>query len=306
MINSIGQLTKISSAVSATEYTGFDAVGKVLSHKQITDGNTYSTAYTYNLLGGLAEETYPSGRIVKYSINNDGRLKDVTSKSAGQNAFHLYANNFTYIASGLVSSMRLGNDLWETAQFNSRLQLTQVGLGNSQGVTNLWNATYDYGEIDTNGVFHADKNNGNIARQTINYTGLDQAFIQSYKYDSLNRLTEAKELKGTTQTWIQNFGYDRYGNRTSFHQQKIGEQQITQTPAIDLSTNRFTTGQGFIYDFNGNLVVDNQGRQFTFDGNNKQVEVKDAISNTVGLYYYDGNGNRVKKVSTSETTIFSL
>jgi hypothetical protein len=37
-------------------------------------------------------------------------------------------------------------------------------------------------------------------------------------------------------------------------------------------TNRFTTGQGYSYDLNGNLIADADGRQFTFNGDNKQTE----------------------------------
>lgn len=42
----------------------------------------------------------------------------------------------------------------------------------------------------------------------------------------------------------------------------------------------------------------------TFDGNDKQVEVKDVNNATVGLYYYDASGATVKKVTNTETTVF--
>lgn len=298
-----GRLTKISSAVSTTEYTNFDALGKVLAHRQTTDGKIYDTSYIYNLHEGLVEETYPSGRVVKYTPDSDGRLEDVTTKKVGQTSFHLSANNIAYAASGAVSSMRLGNGLWESALVNSRLQITQIGLGTSNGATNLWKLNYDYGEIDSNGTLDVNKNSGSIARQSINFTGLSNPFVQTYQYDPLNRLSQAREVNGTTETFNQTFGYDRFGNRTSFAQ-TISSQQITQTPSVDPVTNRFTTGQGFEYDLNGNLVTDTQGRQFTFNGDNKQTQVTDSASNTVGLYYYDGTGARVKKISPAETTIF--
>ena len=41
-----------------------------------------------------------------------------------------------------------------------------------------------------------------------------------------------------------------------------------------------------------------------FNGDNKQKEVRDASNNIIGTYYYDGGGNRVKKVSASDTTVF--
>ena len=46
--------------------------------------------------------------------------------------------------------------------------------------------------------------------------------MQSYRYDSLYRLTEAKETSGAVQNWIQNWEYDRYGNRTGFTQNIAG------------------------------------------------------------------------------------
>ena len=54
----------------------------------------------------------------------------------------------------------------------------------------------------------------------------------------------------------------------------------------------------------GTDPVTNQARQITFNGDNKQVEVKDANGNAIGKYYYDGEGKRVKKVTATETTIF--
>lgn len=47
-----------------------------------------------------------------------------------------------------------------------------------------------------------------------------------------------------------------------------------------------------------------QSRTFTFNGDNKQTEVKNSSNITIGTYFYDGNGNRVKKVTDAETTIF--
>lgn len=297
-----GQLTKVSSSVSMTEHTDFDPLGRVLSHKQTTDGQVYTTGYTYTLTGALFDETYPSGRVVRSTLNNDGRLSDVSTKKNGESVFQTQANNFSYTAHGAISQMRLGNGDWESTQFNVRLQATQLAVGSTTGATDLFSTSYEYGEIDAGGNFLASKNNGNMARQTVTFSGLSQPFVQTYKYDAVNRLKEAKEMNGGTQTWIQSLDYDRYGNRTYFNQEKVGEQPITQTPTVSTASNRITTG--FFYDFNGNLTQDSLGRQFTFDGNNKQIQVKDSGNNVIGSYYYDGNGRRVKKVTVFETVVF--
>jgi RHS repeat-associated protein len=295
-----GKLTKVSSSVSESRYTDFDKFGRMVASQQYTDGKTYDFGYKYNASGDLIEETYPSGRVVKNHLATDGGLAAVSSKTAtGQ--YKNYVSNFDYSAAGDAKSMMLGNGRWETAQFNARLQLDQIGLGSSVTDTSLWKANYEYGELNADGTVDAAKNTGSVAKQTI--TLPTTSFVQTYKYDELNRLTEAKETTNGTQNWKQTFGYDRFGNRTSFCQQ-IGTTTNTQTPAIDPNTNRFTTGQGYVYDFNGNLTQDAEGRTFTFNGDDKQIQVKDVNQAVIGTYYYDGDGARVKKVTNTETTIF--
>lgn len=149
--------------------------------------------------------------------------------------------------------MKLGNGRWETAKFNNRLQVTELGLGASATDASVWKTNYEYGEIDVNGNVDAIKNTGNIARQTLTVPGT--SFVQSYKYDSLYRLTEAVEKTGATQNWVQNWSYDRYGNRSAFSQNISGITAATN-PTVDVNTNRFNTGQGFTYDENGNIVAD--------------------------------------------------
>ena len=185
--NAKGKLTKVSSSVSTTEYTAFDILGRAASHKQTTDGNIYTTGYIYNLSGALIEETYPSGRVVKNVLDNDGNLSQVQSKKAN-GTFQNYANSFSYTAAGAVSSMRLGNGKWESTTFNSRLQPTQIALGASAGNTNLLKLDYSYGST---------QNNGNVQTQTITVptVGINPGFTatQTYNYDSLNRLKQATE-----------------------------------------------------------------------------------------------------------------
>jgi len=303
-----GKLTKVTSSVSETQYQLFDNLGRLTQSAQITDGQTYTSKYTYNLSGALVEEEYPSGRKVQNEFESDGDLMKVTSQKAGGNIFVPYVSNFSYTASGGISQMTLGNGRWETAKFNNRLQVTELGLGASATDASVWKTNYEYGEIDLNGNVDAIKNTGNIARQTLTVPGT--SFVQSYKYDSLYRLTEAVEKTGATQNWIQNWSYDRYGNRSAFSQ-NISGITAAANPTVDVNTNRFNTGQGFTYDKNGNIVagvdaVTNGSRSFIFNGDNKQTEVKDANSNTIGQYFYDGEGKRVKKFvpTTNETTIF--
>ncbi|MEO6335143.1 MAG: hypothetical protein ABIO91_09180 [Pyrinomonadaceae bacterium] len=106
----------------------------------------------------------------------------------------------------------------ESTQFNSRLQPTQIALGMTPCSTNLLDLDYTYGTT---------ANNGNVLSQriTVPTVGAMAGFIsvQSYDYDSLNRLKQAEEKpQGWTDTnctsdptkcWKQTFTFDRFGNR---------------------------------------------------------------------------------------------
>ena len=317
-----GKLTKVTSSVSETRYTQFDYLGRLLQMEQRTpvSGETLSQAtprvssYQYNFAGALAEETYPSGRTVKNEFETDGDLSRISGKSSTPNAFEqTYANGFSYTPDGKIQRLKLGNGRWESAKFNERLQVTELALGTSDGNGSLWKLAYEYGELQANGTVDVSKNTGNIAKQTLSFNGLTNPLVQSYKYDSLYRLTEAKETSSANQTWKEAFSYDRYGNRTG-KEKFVGTTQLTNDnkthPTIDPLTNRFNIGQGYQYDKNGNLVDDAEGRTFIFNGENKQRFVVKNNAN-VGEYSYDGEGKRVKKkvyeadgITVKEETVF--
>jgi RHS repeat-associated protein len=304
-----GVLTEISNGVSTTQNTGFDNLGRILSSQQITDGQVYPFTYKYdNISGVLLEEKYPSGRIVKNIYNNDSDLAAVSTRLPNESP-RFRAGNFRYTSKGDVDQIQLGNGRWETYKYNTRNQVTERALGTSPTDTSLWKVNYDYGRFNTDGTIDVSKNDGNIIRQTITISGMANSFVQTYSYDSINRLIEAVETNGGQQTWRQTFGYDRYGNRTNFSQ-VIGQTQLELNnithPTIDPLNNRFTAGQGYEYDFNGNLIQDAEGRKYSFDGDNKQREVKNSNNQTIATYSYDGSGRRIKKtvVSTQETTTF--
>lgn len=303
-----GKLTRVSSGISESRYTQFDISGRLLQFQQITDGETYTSSYEYNLSGALIKETYPSGRVVNNDLDQNGDIARIYGRANGAANEMTYADTFTYTPDGRIEQLRLGNGLWEAAKLNSRLQVTEFSLGHTVGSGDLWKLVNEYGELNPDGTtVNALQNTGNVAKQTLTFNGLSQPVVQTYKYDSLYRITEARETAGTAQTWIQNWSYDRYGNRTGFSQNIAGNTSAPN-PATDPGTNRFSAGQGFAYDKNGNIINDVDSassltRQFIFNADNKQTEVKrDGV--TVGQYFYDGEGRRVKKITDTETTVF--
>ena len=207
--------------------------------------------------------------------------------------------------------------------FNSRLQPTQIALGNTIGATDKLKLDYIYDVVE-GGTLNTAKNNGNIQSQTIPVptVGSNSGFVavQTYGYDSLNRLTDATENVTPTggsssQSWKQEFSFDRYGNRSfvtgTGHTDTLGSCTTMCNPTFDATNNRITS-TGFSYDSSGNTTRDAGDRKFTYDAENKQTKAEtlsagtNTVTGTIGEYSYDGDGRRVKKYvpSTGETTIF--
>lgn len=51
---------------------------------------------------------------------------------------------------------------------------------------------------------------------------------------------------------------------------------------VDANTNKFSNTTDYELDAVGNLIRDIHGRQFSFNGDNKQVEVRNGASQVVG------------------------
>jgi RHS repeat-associated protein len=329
--NAKGKLTKIvtgnvSTPFSVTEYQAFDKLSRITQSRQISDGTVYNSAsYKYNLSGTLVEQTYPSGRVVKNIVDDNGDLLAVQSRKNQNSGFWNYASHFAYTAAGKISSVQLGNGRWESTHFNARLQPTQIALGRIQNATDLLKLDYDYGTWQ-NGMLNQEMNNGNVARQiiTVPATGGTAGFTatQTYLYDSLNRIKQATETIPNQTGWQQTFTYDRYGNRnfdeanTTTIPKRCGTapnltvcpNDLIFNPAVNIQNNRLN---GYAFDSVGNTTVNAQNQKFTYDSENRQVRVdtvdnRGNVINTLGQYFYDGDGKRVKKYvpATQEITVF--
>jgi hypothetical protein len=70
-------------------------------------------------------------------------LSKVTSQEASQPE-RTYLQDITYTAAGNIEHLRLGNSRWENYQYNTRLQVTQIGLGGSEDDTSLMKLNFTY------------------------------------------------------------------------------------------------------------------------------------------------------------------
>lgn len=307
-----GLVAAVSSSASVYSYNSYDALGRVKSSSQTTGGVTYAMPdYQYNFADGITSEQYPTGRVVKTEYDAAGRLAGVKNQATelyyagGNPAVAANPNVIKYTAHGMASSTRLGNGLWEHAAFNSRLQPTQIGLGNTAVSSTSLRLDYAYGKDDGH-------NDGSIRTQTITVPGMTQPFVQTYGYDELNRLKSAEEsnaqVNATAPLWKQVYFYDRYGNRaltagTSYPAQT----DAVNNPAVSTANNRVTS-PGYSYDDAGNLTalpLNSQAvRVLAYDADNHQKKSDGGAAVGGADYVYDGTGRRVKKISGAETTVY--
>jgi RHS repeat-associated protein len=286
--NSIGRLTEVSSSVSQTSFTGYDALGRISGSTQVTSGQTFGFQYGYDFAGNLLLESYPSGRTVLNGYDGAGRLCSVSSligtppappyacTGAGST---VYAGSIQYAPHGGVQTFVRGDTLTETWSYDAK---------------RLWPTQIQAGSALTLGLQYFS--NGNPSGQSINVQGT--VLNQAYGYDAANRLNSIQETPNS-----QTYTYDPMGNRAG---QNGGSQQFPLSSFLPGTTsgyngnNQLTAGQ--YTDGQGNLNGIG-AMTFGYDAENRLTTTL-LSSNTV-TYQYDGNGQRVVKQTPSGTTIFA-
>jgi RHS repeat-associated protein len=264
----------------------------VKGSSQQTGSTTYSFSYAYNKAGGLETQTYPSGLLVKTCYDAAGRISGVSDNATPAAS---YASEFGYAAHGALAELKLGNNLYEYRDYNTRLQPQEIGLGTFDGGSDKLKLEFTYKTPNNN------DNNGNVLKQVITRPSLT-ALTQSYGYDKVNRLISAAE-SGAGTAWSRSYGYDRYGNRAVTANSGLPTSPLmpTATTNFSTSTNRLTlTGAG--YDNSGNLTATSLGDTLAYDAENRLTSY--TLSSATTSYKYGPQGRRVQKVTPTVTETY--
>lgn len=311
-VNGKGRLWKSYAGASQTAIEGYDALGRPLNQRQYfysngVWGTAYVTQRTYNLLGGVLSQTYPSGRTVSYSYDAAGRINSFTG-TLGDGATRNYASSISYDSWNGIAREQFGTEvpLYHKEHRNVRGQLYDVRLSTINDDWN-WNrgAVVNYYSFQPYGFgTSGPDNNGNLLVQQHWVPGDDgmstYSFMQqNYDYDALNRISWIGEFQnGATPTGGQSYSYDRYGNRTISAASGLGISN--QQFAVDANTNRLGVPPGqtgvMQYDANGNLINDTYsgagGR--VYDAENRMTSAINT-SNQQSTFAYDADGRRVRR-----------
>jgi RHS repeat-associated protein len=318
--NGKGRLASVSSSVSTYNYSGYDAMGRVLGGSETLGGQSYQMSYSYDLAGHLLTQAYPSGHTANYNYDQAGRLGDKDAQhlaftgNLGDGTQRNYATAISYDSASHWTREQFGTatPLYNKRHYNNREQLYDMRLSTVNDDSN-WNrgaiinyyslANYGFGTTgsDTNGNLYVQQHWIPTDDQMSSYT----MHQQNYSYDSLNRIGwMAEYLNGATGTGSQTYSYDRYGNRTI--SSGWGTRTSNQQFSVDTNTNRLGVPSGqsgtMTYDQAGNLTFDSYSGngQRTYDAENRMIQA--WANNQWQTYTYDGDGRRVKRnVNGTET-----
>lgn len=177
----LGRLTGVATPTTTRQmatatFYSYDIGGRITNSDQLTQGQHYPTSVdSYNNLSLPTAMTYPSGKVLTHSYNDAGQLLSITRDSQP------ITDSVSYTAPGGVLQQHLGNGLYHSMDYNSRLQPTIIALGTSaNGLGDKLRMEYDYDRYDATAIKNAStnsfngtsgKNNGNIGHIRI-YPGL--------------------------------------------------------------------------------------------------------------------------------------
>jgi RHS repeat-associated protein len=300
-------LITMTDGVGSENYF-YNALEQMTQLQKVINGTTYTTNYAYNVAGELTQITYPSGRVVQQSVDAIGRLCEIAPSTSGcGSASNPYATGYSYSVASKVTGFKYGNGIYASLGFSQdRLQLNCLDYSTTnRGQSCTHDSTTKFGL--TYGYPSAPNNNGLIASIT---DSVDNGRTVAYTYDPLSRLSTAVTTGSTNYPqWGLSWGYDRYGNR--LNQTLTAGSGYQGSVQVTASSNRInciggsgqscTGGVVPTYDSNGNMTYDGTNT-LVYDAENHATSATNQSS--AGTYTYDGNGNRVQKVSSGTSTVY--
>ena len=271
--NTGNQPTKVAYSNGRYLEYSYDAEGRKTS---ISDGGTYHITYTYNELGQLAKVIDAANNnavLTSYEYDEEGNLVKETN---GNGTYTLYAYNsledltlketrnaegtilssfdYTYDASGLISTMTTVNGMW-TYGYDAAGQVTSVIFEGFDDADN-YSATYVYDNTGNrvsaviNGVEHSytyNAMNQLLSDDQFTYTynangslqtktNITTSEVWTYFWNIKEELIAV--VSSTGESW--EYAYDANGNRTSVTYTDIEDNVLTTEYLYD------PTGLGWI------------------------------------------------------------
>lgn len=220
-------------------------------------------AYSYDVLNRIKSMTTPVGTTTYHYDSLTGRLDKITSPEGKE--FSYQYNR------GQLESMQMPNGITANYSFDEKGNLTLLDYKKSGSTIRSYAYTYDKNDMRTS------------------MTDVDG--LHSYVYDSLYQIVQATHP--SVQNPLEQFTYDAAGNRlTDLTHSAFQYNELNQLLEDDSCV--------YQYDLDGNMTekVDKATGDttvFTYDIENKLVQVQKQKAAMVAQYSYDAIGRRMKK-----------
>lgn len=295
----------VVNEVSRT-YNGLgQLVGEAQEHAGAVTGSSPDVEYAYSEMSGganhsrLSSVTYPSGYIVTHnyvsglngSISRLSSLSDATGTLEGYSFLGLGTVMvrdhpqpgvaLTYVKQGPEANGEAGDQYRGLDRFGRVVDQRWIDTGTGAALDR-----FQYGY---------DRGGNRTYRDNLVSTG----FGEVYAYDGLGQLTgfDRGTLNGTrdgitgTVARSQDWDYDALGNWES-----LATNGGTPVARTHNRQNEVTAAgaASLVFDANGNMTTDENGRTLVYDAWNRLVAVKSGVTTLVS-YVYDGLGRRVSE-----------
>jgi RHS repeat-associated protein len=279
--DAIGRVKETKDFNGAVIKYGYDKENQLVSKQFVNEGDRIET---YNAGADARSRTITDARgTTSYAYDEQGRMLSKTEPD-GKQIIYTYD-----LVSGKVASVTTPSGTTQY-RYNALSQLSKVI--SAEGET-----TYSYNAI------------GNLKTKT-----LPNGIVESYAYDSLNRL-ELLEQKNGAGTVLARYAYtyDLVGNKTKV--EELGGRSVSYTydelyrltkEAIVDSVRGNRTIE-YVYDAVGNRLLkkDTAVGDIVYRYNQNDWLLDEAIGSTVTTAYtYDGNGNTKTKTAGTELTTY--
>jgi RHS repeat-associated protein len=279
----IGRLTGYSDESGNTALT-YNERGDVIRRTYTIYGQAYTVSYGYDLADHVTNIIYPSGDVVSYERDSQGRISSVSYRPSGSGTTTPLATSVTYAPFGPLTGFAYGNGLVRTQDYDQDYRLT--GISTSATGASVQNLALGYDAAN------------DIKSITDNLTAANS---QNFAYDEDYRLTNATGIYGNDK-----YTYDADGNRLTLAAGKTTEFfKYSPTANQLLSISNSGVVRSFSYAANGNVYTDNRGTptnlSFIYYSLNRYTWLYVGTNLTAG-YGYNALGERDAKFLVSSAT----
>ncbi len=314
----IGRLCRVEDESGITHFA-YDEYGNVVDRVHVELGISYGHSFTYDNGDQLTQLTTSENRAINYARDAERRISEVSTSLNGQTV--ALASNLQYQPDGSEINVDFGNGLSESRAYDENGLLLSEATGQTIPQHNVpipfWAIALLGGLLSAIAYLFIGKKQSlassfilplvitgfvlpdiALANQTIIYD-LNKNIVSrqvdngttTYQYDMLNRLTNEAGNAAT-----QSFTYDYNHNRLT-----DGIGSYSYTP----SSNQMSAqhGNSITYDLAGNITDNGQGLTFEYNNAGRLKRVYDNAV-LVATYTYNAFGQRTRKVTPSETTVY--